>query len=200
MSGGVKLKNNQVGLTKSYIVEVAAELFAKNGYRATSLNDVATILNVSKPALYYHFKNKHEILKSIFDQIMQIYLTKAQGIYNQQDQTSDKKLTQLIESHAMIVMDYKNLTTIFFTEKNELEKEAFDELKIKISQYENYFKSVIDQGIEEKVIRSVPTKVFLMGIFGMTNWIYYWFEEKGTLSKEQIAKLYSSLLQNGYLL
>jgi AcrR family transcriptional regulator len=194
------MKSNQVGLTKSYIVEVAAELFAKNGYRATSLNDVATILNVSKPALYYHFKNKHEILKSIFDEIMQIYLLNAKNVYDRGNLTSDKKLTQLIESHAMIVMNYKNLSTIFFTEKNELEKLALDELNIKIGQYEQYFKTVINQGIDEKVIRLIPTKLFVMGIFGMTNWIYYWYEEDGTLSKEQIAKLYSSLLQNGYLL
>jgi AcrR family transcriptional regulator len=71
------MSNTTVGLSVEVILNTAAKLFANSGYRATSLNDVARLLNVSKPALYYHFKNKHEILSSIFTIIMDIYLEKA---------------------------------------------------------------------------------------------------------------------------
>ncbi|HBM70240.1 MAG TPA: TetR/AcrR family transcriptional regulator [Firmicutes bacterium] len=51
--------------TKTKILEVALELFSKNGYLGTSMNDIATKLKISKPALYKHYLNKHEILESI---------------------------------------------------------------------------------------------------------------------------------------
>ncbi len=51
--------------TKSKILEVALELFSKNGYLGTSMNDIAAKLKITKPALYKHYLNKHEILDSI---------------------------------------------------------------------------------------------------------------------------------------
>jgi AcrR family transcriptional regulator len=43
---------------KEEILEVAKVHFANKGYERTSLDDVAKDLNITKPALYYHFKNK----------------------------------------------------------------------------------------------------------------------------------------------
>lgn len=47
--------------TKKHIIETALMLFMTNGYENTSLSDIAGILNITKPALYYHFKNKDEL-------------------------------------------------------------------------------------------------------------------------------------------
>ncbi len=51
---------------KEEILEVAKVHFAKKGYEKTSLEDVAKDLNITKPALYYHFKNKEMIYNCIF--------------------------------------------------------------------------------------------------------------------------------------
>jgi len=51
---------------KDEIIEIAKKHFAKNGYDATSLEDVAKELKITKPALYYHFKSKNEIYNEIF--------------------------------------------------------------------------------------------------------------------------------------
>lgn len=50
--------------TKERIQEIALELFAERGYDKTSLKEVADRLNITRPALYYHFKTKEEILTS----------------------------------------------------------------------------------------------------------------------------------------
>jgi len=44
------------------VLQAAAELFNERGFHATSLDDIAARLNVSKPTLYYYVKNKDEIL------------------------------------------------------------------------------------------------------------------------------------------
>jgi AcrR family transcriptional regulator len=51
---------------KDEILEIAKIHFAKKGYEKTSLDDVAKDLNITKPALYYHFKNKNTIYNEIF--------------------------------------------------------------------------------------------------------------------------------------
>lgn len=57
------------GNTRQRIQDVALELFAEQGYDKTSLREIAERLEVTKAALYYHFKTKEDILVSIFDDL-----------------------------------------------------------------------------------------------------------------------------------
>lgn len=55
------------GNTRQRIQEVALELFAEQGYEKTSLREIAERLDVTKAALYYHFKTKEDIIISVFE-------------------------------------------------------------------------------------------------------------------------------------
>jgi AcrR family transcriptional regulator len=48
--------------TRERILEVAAKLFAKQGYDGTSVRDIAKELGIANPSIYYHFKSKVDIL------------------------------------------------------------------------------------------------------------------------------------------
>lgn len=54
--------------TRERIKSVALELFAEQGYEKTSLREIAEKLDVTKAALYYHFKTKEDIVGSLFDE------------------------------------------------------------------------------------------------------------------------------------
>lgn len=56
--------------TKERIQEIALELFAERGYDKTSLKEVADRLNITRPALYYHFKTKEDILSSAVSDLL----------------------------------------------------------------------------------------------------------------------------------
>jgi AcrR family transcriptional regulator len=53
--------------TRARIQEVAVELFAEQGYEKTSLREIAERLDVTKAALYYHFKSKEDIVRSLVE-------------------------------------------------------------------------------------------------------------------------------------
>ncbi|MFD6415605.1 TetR/AcrR family transcriptional regulator [Streptomyces sp. NPDC060194] len=57
------------GNTRQRIQDVALELFAEQGYEKTSLREIAERLEVTKAALYYHFKTKEDILISLFQDL-----------------------------------------------------------------------------------------------------------------------------------
>jgi len=66
---------------KDEILDVAKVHFAKKGYERTSLDDVAKDLNITKPALYYHFKNKQTIYNEIFKkEFKKLDLTKINSL------------------------------------------------------------------------------------------------------------------------
>ncbi|MCL8017714.1 TetR/AcrR family transcriptional regulator [Streptomyces sp. AS02] len=62
-------KQRRRGNTRQRIQDVALELFAEQGYEKTSLREIAERLEVTKAALYYHFKTKEEIIVSIFEDL-----------------------------------------------------------------------------------------------------------------------------------
>ena len=53
--------------TRARIQEVALELFTEQGYEKTSLREIAERLDVTKAALYYHFKSKEDIVRSLVE-------------------------------------------------------------------------------------------------------------------------------------
>jgi AcrR family transcriptional regulator len=57
------------GNTRQRIQDVALELFAQRGYEKTSLREIAEHLDVTKAALYYHFKSKEDIVISLFEDL-----------------------------------------------------------------------------------------------------------------------------------
>jgi AcrR family transcriptional regulator len=59
------------GNTRQRIQDVALELFAEQGYEKTSLREIAERLDVTKAALYYHFKTKEDILIGVFQDLTQ---------------------------------------------------------------------------------------------------------------------------------
>ncbi|MEV8632720.1 helix-turn-helix domain-containing protein [Streptosporangium sp. NPDC051023] len=55
--------------TRQRIQQVALELFAERGYEKTSLREVAERLQITRPALYYHFKAKEDILNGVIEDL-----------------------------------------------------------------------------------------------------------------------------------
>lgn len=80
---------------KQAILKVAADLFAKYGYDAVSMNDIAKKLKITKPALYYYFEGKRDIYLASLTQVIEEHgekLTKA----IQQGGTVEEKLRRFI--------------------------------------------------------------------------------------------------------
>jgi AcrR family transcriptional regulator len=69
MDGTDGTRHQRRGNTRQRIQDVALELFAEQGYEKTSLREIAERLEVTKAALYYHFKTKEDILVSLFQDL-----------------------------------------------------------------------------------------------------------------------------------
>lgn len=56
----------KAALTSEYIIEISAPIFNKNGYAATTLNDITKATGLTKGAIYGNFKNKEELAYASF--------------------------------------------------------------------------------------------------------------------------------------
>jgi len=65
-AGGDQAGGDQAGAsTRERILDVALDLFTDQGFDATSMREIAEQLHISKPAIYYHFASKEEILMAL---------------------------------------------------------------------------------------------------------------------------------------
>lgn len=93
--------------TKAHIVEVARRLFSEQSYLGVSMSDIAGKLNISKPALYYHFTGKAEIYRKALDEVFDsLSLSIAEAF---KEETSEKKLQKLIKNYLRFGSKEKNL-------------------------------------------------------------------------------------------
>ncbi len=81
--------------TKQRIQAAARELFARKGVQKTSLQEIADQLGITKPALYYHFASREELVRSI----VQPLIDAGQDFLAQQERASEIEARALLEGY-----------------------------------------------------------------------------------------------------
>lgn len=64
------MRSQEAGATRHRILEVALDLFSRQGYAGTSIRDIAEQMEMTKAAVYYHFPSKEELLADVLSPAM----------------------------------------------------------------------------------------------------------------------------------
>lgn len=104
------------GDTREQIRRVALELFAEQGYEKTSLREIAERLEVTKAALYYHFKTKEDIVASLFED----FHAEAEDLleWSRRQRPTPASRRELVRRYAEII-DGPGKELIRFMQQNE---------------------------------------------------------------------------------
>jgi AcrR family transcriptional regulator len=186
-------------VVRQEILKAAIQLFAARGYRGVSLDDVAASLQYTKSVIYYYFKSKNEILWQIFTRSVEKFRVDIETIIGQYERP-DVALPLMIRAHALNVMKNRELTAIYWSEASELLASQRQQLNRMNRNYDSMFESVYQRGVAEGIFRDIPLHVVVGGVLGMCNWLHTWYNERGSLSADQIADHFAELLSRGYSL
>ncbi len=63
-----KVNGSKVQNAKALLIKVATSLFAEKGYAGTSVREIVELAGVTKPVLYYYFKNKEGLFLAILEE------------------------------------------------------------------------------------------------------------------------------------
>jgi AcrR family transcriptional regulator len=105
------------GDTRLRIQEVALELFTEQGYEATSLREIAERLNVTKAALYYHFKTKEDIVASLMED--RAHALKELVAWAQTQPRTIEMRREFIRRYAAELLDGRHPDVMRFLERNQ---------------------------------------------------------------------------------
>ncbi len=184
-------------LTQQEIVQKGTELFARNGFGATSLDDIAEALGVTQAALYYHIRNKEEILRQIYLTVLYVSEEPLRRIASA-DLPVREKLRQAIEHHVTVAADRSPAMTVFFREWSHLTGPFAREITLRQKVYERYFEQIIQEGKAAGAFSmDVDAKIATFGLLGMCNWLSHWYHPDGQYTPQTIAAMFAAMIEHG---
>jgi len=205
--------------SRQEILRTAARLFQQRGYDATSMNDVAASLKLSKGGLYHHFQSKDEILFEIMDHAMEIteerVLAPVRIIAD-----PEERLRALIRLHMEVVLSPRDREiTVMLHENHPLPPALRKRINTRKKEYVHFVESLIAE-VQNKVQSNAQNKArkesqqdvhrtragaavtpraAAFALLGMINWIYQWYKPEGELQANNLIPQFTDLVFGGIL-
>lgn len=200
MDGGANFRGLDKSLRKQKIIDTAADLFHKKGYRSTSLDHVAKELGITKAAIYHYVPSKERILSIIYIQALQNIFKNTSKIL-EAHVPPDEKLRLILRNQVKnIIIQPLSMMCVFFTEENQLSENEFRKIQEEKNKYNHIVEKIIEDGISLGIFRKTDPKLQTFAILGMCNWVYKWYKPgRNYFTVDQIADHFVNLLEKGYL-
>ncbi|PLX46017.1 MAG: hypothetical protein C0609_01775 [Deltaproteobacteria bacterium] len=187
------------GALKGRIFKEGARLFAEQGYERTSLQELAGALGVTKPALYYYFSSKDELLFGIMTFVMDQVLADVIEVGESSLSPSDK-LHDLIRRYISFFAVKPHELTIMSTEVDSLGPEFRETIVARQREYVQLVRGIISgvmAGRRGGKARSVNETAAVYALLGGMNWIFKWYDPAGPLSPDELARDFMSIFKSG---
>lgn len=177
------------------VLRTAAQMFNEKGFHATSLDEVAERLHITKPTLYYYVKNKDDILFQCVSRGLAL-LQDAILVVGQSGGTAEDKLFAAMRQYAEIVtMDFG--MCVIRVGEDPLPLESRKKLRSMKGAIDMEFRQLIEQGIAEGSMAPCDPKMAAFTIAGALSWIGRWYSPEGPMHPDDIATQVINLLSFG---
>ncbi|MGH2726819.1 MAG: TetR/AcrR family transcriptional regulator, partial [Actinomycetota bacterium] len=137
---------------------MSAELFARHGYRATTLDDVAGALGVKKASLYHYIGSKEELLTEIYDRILERITSTVAPIASTK-LPADERLRRMVHAHVGVVASERDMLAVLFREEAELSEPFRRAIRRRKRDYERIFEGVVEEGERLHLLRPVGPRL-----------------------------------------
>lgn len=158
------------------IIEAAVEVIADNGFHSSQVSKIAKKANVADGTIYLYFKNKEDILISVFREKMGSFIEKTTEAIQTKQSASDKLLT-FIRMHYEQLSENPYLAIVTQLELRQSKPELRSEINHVLKSYLDLIDMIIEQGIKDGEVRDdINPQIIRQMIFGtldetVTTWV-----------------------------
>ena len=183
-------------LQRGLILARAADLFARQGYTATTMNQVATACNISKPALYHYVRDKYQLLVEIAGDHIERLKLLIVDVRRLEPLEPALRLRLLIAAFLDVYADSQAAHRVLTEDVKFLE--PVDRERVLDGQRD------VVAAFAEAVLAARPElrqtglhKPLTMLLFGMMNWMFTWLQPGGALTHAAMAPVVADLFFGG---
>src|SRR5258705_6702349 len=168
------------------ILEVAAAVFRKRGYHGGTLEEVAKKLRVKRPALYYYFRSREELLQILLTRAMRIALEDLERVAEIDDPRArfEAAVVHLVE----LVARERDTISVYFQESETVMRAAGREAREIENRYLDRFREIVVEALAETGNRDIDPGIATFTVLGMCSWTYKWLRTGGPKTPRDIAR------------
>ncbi len=172
------------------------------------MKDIAAAVNLTAASLYHHFRNKDALLLAVLEAGLEQVIGQIEPVVTS-DLPSDEKLRQMICMHVVNVTQHTAVGAAMVFEIRSLmgvkqppanakpeEKQAYKDFIERRTafferrdEFENLFRQVVREGVEQGSFRKVDVGIFTKTMLGAHNWLGVWYKPGGRLDGAEIAEM-----------
>lgn len=173
---------------RARVLAASVEIFGTRGYRATSMNEIAAGVGLSKPTLYHYFRNKEELLVRIYSDVLDESLRMARETVAAAATPLDG-LRDLLVSRVVHTCENRELLKICFEEEDELRPDLAEELLVRRRLFEDVAVSTLERHLaaHPRLGLAMSPKVFVNMCLGAVNWTYKWYRPAGPRTPAELG-------------
>ncbi|RLA42791.1 MAG: hypothetical protein DRR06_13660 [Gammaproteobacteria bacterium] len=191
----IQSKDVQHELKRMAILKTAARLFNQQGFRETSLNDLAEELQVTKPTLYYYIENKEDILFQCLLTAITLLLEKIEEIQSSNLSGLDK-LTQFIHVFTSMFDDEYG-RCMSSPGPEPLSDKYLSQIDPFYVQLDAATRNIIESGVSDGSLRKCNPKIATFTILGAINWMTRWYQIDGEMTTKEVAEEMAAMFAHG---
>ena len=180
---------------REQILGRAAELFARQGYTATSMNQVALACGVSKPSLYHYVRDKYQLLVEIAEDHvgrLKTLATEAHALAIEPEARVRAMIASFLEvyaesqaAHRVLTEDVKFLAPVDRKRVLDVQREVVAAFADAIA------------ATRPELRAAELDRPLTMLLFGMMNWMFMWLQPGGKLTHAALAPVVADLFFGG---
>ena len=179
------------------IYDQAIALFERKGFAGTTMNDIAQACEVTKPTLYYYFRNKSHLLEVLYEEVTANFFEHSRQIALS-EAAADARLTKLVTMLVVYNIGHRRFLRIFWRERSELDADARAALAALERDFEAIVLDVITQGIEARQFRRCDPQIAMFSILGLLSTVQNW-ARFADATPERIGDEVAALVLRGLL-
>ena len=173
------------------LLDAAARLFARSGYAATSMRDIAAEVKMLPGSLYYHFASKEELLLAVYRAGVQKLHIAANGALEGETEPW-ARLEALCKAHLETVLRDSDYAQVLIRVLPDDVPQAADQLRELRASYEEFFRMAVAQ---LPLPLNSDRRILRLMLFGALNWAPLWFNPQGRDSPQALAKTFIGYLK-----
>ncbi len=178
-------------ITGPAIREAALRLFARSGYAAVSMREIASEVGVRAGALYLYTPDKQTLL---FD-LMREHLEGLLAAWREARSGIEpvERLECFVQFHVDYHIDRRDAVFLAYMELRNLTDENFAIIEALRREYESELEAILSEGHKSGAFRLADVRVTTMAVIAMLTGVNTWFSEEGRLSRERVQRIYLNL-------
>lgn len=191
----VQNKEEQSALKRLAILRTAAQLFNQRGFYATSLNDLAKLLNVTKPSLYYYVKSKDDILLQILHHAME-QIEPAIASAESTGANGLDKVRLFVGKYVQVLTgDFGKCLVLSGT--TPLDQMSREQVAPAFRRIDQAVRAMIVEGIKDGSIAPCEPKIAAFSLFGSLHWMTSWYRPDGEFSADELGEQIFAIFEQG---